>query len=631
MGLDEHEYGATPRTDKSRRCVPMRDGLGSGVVRVPFALPLALAALLGACHGTGSSRAAEDSPPGGSPPRSNILRADYAGSEACAGCHEKEFAAWSRSAMHRMTRAAVGAEIQAPFDGGTFRFKADSAVFERLGQGPALRVRSSSGERLYRITKLLGGRYREDFVGVEVDPAAPDGPARDHERVLPVSFLRWNGQWRYKGYSVLVTERPGLEPGVVWKSTCMFCHNSVPHFTTLFDELSSAEHVSYQGSASEELPVQRAFRYAVSDEDGLRSALADEVHRLDAAIQGEGLEALLASAARQTRERFDESDLLELGIGCETCHGGSREHVREPLRVRPTFALRSDFIQVADAGGHTPSAAEDVNRTCAKCHTVLFSRYPYTWEGATRRNDPGGSTINSGEARDFLLGACSSELSCADCHDAHGGDRRERLDEFGTTTGNRLCVRCHESLASPRALQAHSHHPPDSVGSACANCHMPKKNMGLGYELTRYHRIGSATEARRVEGDRPLECALCHADRNVSQIVETMERWWGKRYDRAALRKLYGHDLRVDVLRTTLIGGKPHERATAAIAAADGGRKDLLPALVLALDDDYPLVRHYVHHAIERLAGEPVPLAMDATGAEIVAQAQRWLDARGTD
>ena len=64
---------------------------------------------------------------------------------------------------------------------------------------------------------------------------------------------------------------------------------------------------------------------------------------------------------------------------------------------------------------------------------------------------------------------------------------------------------------------------------------MPKKNMGLDYALTRYHRIGSPTDPARVERDRPLECALCHADKSVDALVGTMEPWWGKRYDREAL------------------------------------------------------------------------------------------------
>jgi len=595
----------------------------------PLAACIALSSLV-ACHGGAPRSAGQGRQSASALPASNIVRADYIGSEACKDCHPGEYEAWSRSPMHRMTRSIAGAELRAPFDGQTFRFKSDSATMFSAGHERYMRVSSSSqGEQLFRVTKLLGGRQREDFVGVEVDPRQPEGPALDRERVLPVSYLIWNQQWRYKGYSVLVTERPVLEPGVVWQSTCIFCHNSPPHFLTLFDEISGSPAISYQGSASDELPALRAFRYEVTDPDKLMVELSRELEKLGAPPidPGEDLAQALARAAASTRERFGEAHLLELGIGCETCHGGSREHAKDPSRARPTFALQSDFVRVTDAAGRTPSSAQDINRTCAKCHTVLFSRYPYTWEGMRRREAPGGSSINSGEARDFLLGSCSTAMSCADCHDAHGRDERTRLDELGTPAGNRVCVRCHQHLRGEQALRAHSHHPAASAGSACLGCHMTKKNMGLAYDLTRYHRIGSPTDRRRVEGDRPLECALCHADRSVEQVVLTMERWWGKRYDRAALRRLYGHDLRINVLRATLLGGKPHERAAAAIAVADAGRQDLLPQLVHALDDQYPLVRYYVHHAVERLAG-PVALDMNATGSELRAQAERWLKAR---
>ena len=43
-----------------------------------------------------------------------------------------------------------------------------------------------------------------------------------------------------------------------------------------------------------------------------------------------------------------------------------------------------------------------------------------------------------------------------------------------------------------------------------------------------------------------------------------MEKWWGKRYDRAQLKQLYGADLRENPIRITLLGGKPHEQALAA-------------------------------------------------------------------
>ena len=41
------------------------------------------------------------------------------------------------------------------------------------------------------------------------------------------------GASRYKGYSVMVKERPGLHVGGVWNQTCIFCHNTMPYFDAL--------------------------------------------------------------------------------------------------------------------------------------------------------------------------------------------------------------------------------------------------------------------------------------------------------------------------------------------------------------------------------------------------------------
>ena len=156
---------------------------------------------------------------------------------------------------------------------------------------------------------------------------------------------------------------------------------------------------------------------------------------------------------------------------------------------------------------------------------------------------------------------------------------------------------------------------------------MPKKNLGLAYELTRYHRIGSPTDRERVEGDRPLECALCHTDKSVDQLVSTMERLWRKRYDRAALHRLYGQDLRVNALEATLSYGKAHEQGTAVAIAGRDRRRDWLPLVVLQLANDYPLVRYFARHSLERITAAPLPIDMNAPGADILKSAQTYLTA----
>ena len=82
-----------------------------------------------------------------------------------------------------MTRLPDGARIRAPFDGSEFHFKSDRARFESEGGARFMRVASASaGTHLYRVTKVIGGRYREDFAGVEVPE---DGSARAGLAIAP--------------------------------------------------------------------------------------------------------------------------------------------------------------------------------------------------------------------------------------------------------------------------------------------------------------------------------------------------------------------------------------------------------------------------------------------------------------
>jgi predicted CXXCH cytochrome family protein len=602
--------------------------------------------------------------PGPSVVHSNVLRADYAGSRACAACHSDIYARWEASPMRRMTRLAspsMGAPpgspgagpippeaaIQAPFDGSVFRFKGDAVTMEEHGGRKYMRLASQkAGAALYRVTKVIGGRYREDFAGYEVSgteaESAPIG--NPHlESVLPVSYLIFAKTWRYKGYSVMVKERPWIEKGgAAWQKTCIFCHNTPPALASMYDELLGGAGKPYQGSVSDRfLPPDRLWKPRITDAAGLSLALGEEIAFLrgepaksaadagPAPSEGRATE-LLGEAIKVTRARFGQRQLIEVGIGCEACHNGSKEHVEDPSR-RPSFAIQSPLLEMTTPDprrqGRPAGRAEWINRTCARCHTVLFSRYPFTWEGGQRDEAPGGSSINSGEARDYLLGGCSAEMSCAACHDPHTEDSREDLDALGTTAGNRVCLGCHAKYKGREALGAHSHHAPEGEGSACLSCHMPKKNTGLTYRLTRYHRIGSPTDKARVEKDRPLECALCHADRSVASLLETMERWWGRRYDRGALRSLYGADLSVNPLLRTVTDGKPHEQITAAAVLGERGPRgaSAAAALVPLLSHGYPLVRSWALAAIERVLGKPLRVDLDGDAAQIDAAGRALL------
>ena len=579
---------------------------------------LALALIAAACGASKTSQARQT--PSGGVIASNMLRGDYAGSQACAECHRDLYEQWAASPMRNMTRDAATAKLRAPFAGETLRVGAETATMTTEGKAHYMRVDGPAGTHRFRITKVIGGRYREDFVGVA------EGEEDTAEHVLPATYVFSTKSWRYKGYSVMVPERPRMSWQGVWSRECIPCHNTLPYVTMLYDELYGPGLPGYQGKLSDRLmPLSRTWPAKALDEDGLTRVLDAEIDFLGGDHPDKpGLRAALPAAATAMLKHLDGPHLVEIGVGCEACHNGAREHTIE-TSVTPSFEPRSRLVGITPPKGQPGTRAQWINRICAKCHTVLFSHYPYTWEGGKRREHPGGSSTNSGEGRDFQLGSCSTQMSCTTCHDPHTADPRDKLAEMGTPAGNKICVSCHTKMNTAQAVEEHTHHKGGSAGSACIACHMAKKNMGLDYGLVRYHRIGSPTEERRVTGDRPLECALCHADYSVEKIVSTMETWWGKHYDRSELQALYGPNLDVNALYATLERGKPHEQAAAIAVLGEAKDRNAIAGIVPHLAHAYPLVRYFAQHALQLITGDPVAIDVGAPAAEVTRAAQAWL------
>ena len=595
-------------------------------------IPLVLAA---ACGGSISpGKMAESAAP--DVVTSNIARGDYAGTASCEPCHADIYASWTRAPMHNMTRLPGATNLDAPFDGRTFHFKNDTATLETVDGDRYMQIDSpKTGAEIFRVTKVIGGHYREDFAGLRVDAAQKNarviGDSHD-ESVLPVSYLLGAKSLRYKGYSVMTPERDGLRAGPTWNRTCIFCHNTAPYLSSMLGALAGPDAKPYQGEVVDALlPPDRRARFEVTEEDGLRDAVSAEISFLHGSTEKlaiKNVQTALISAVEATRADFWQRDLVEVGIGCESCHGGSREHVKNPS-VKPSFVPHASFVRASDA-----PASVEITRTCARCHQVLFSGYPFTWEGGKRGEDNrGGSHINSGEARDFLMGHCAQKMSCVDCHDPHAPGNEKRIRELeDTPAGNAVCVRCHSKYGTEDALRAHAHHDPKGEGGKCMNCHMPRKNMSLGGATTRYHRIGSPTDRERVENDRPLECALCHEKKSVREILSDMKRLWGKSYDERKLVALYGENLDQNAILATLATGKPHEKAPALFVA---GQTKMITAAKYAeheLTNGYPIVRGYAERALEAMVGESAPfdpLAED--DAKIADEARSWLAKRPLD
>lgn len=341
------------------------------------------------------------------------------------------------------------------------------------------------------------------------------------------------------------------------------------------------------------------------------------------------------------REVFD-SQVAELGIACEACHGPAADHVaanRDPLRrYRLHFSGAADPT-VVEPRRLAPRASSEV---CGQCHGVSLSdeidwlangyRYragddleatrdlvrPAVGAPAERLaeladRDPtavasrfwsdGMVRVSGREYSGMLESACAQrgELTCLSCHSMHASDPDDQL--AAGMDGDAACLQCHDAYRGRQALESHSHHPAASSGSRCANCHMPHTTYGL-LSAIRSHWIDSPSVRSSVETGRPNACNLCHLDQTLEWSAAHLSRWYGappvelappEREIAAALLWSLSGDAGQRALLAWGMGWEP--------ALETSGRTWLVPYLGHLLDDSYATVRFIASRSLRSQPG----------------------------
>lgn len=341
------------------------------------------------------------------------------------------------------------------------------------------------------------------------------------------------------------------------------------------------------------------------------------------------------------------SEVAELGISCEACHGPGHEHIRvnrDPLR-RFTFH-RSDQPDLTIVQPARLSAQASAH-VCGQCHgmnvfknDVLRTGERYRAGGdltktkiVLRTSDrklteldkpdwprlqkhmqrqypsfleerfwPDGMVRVSGREHNAMIeSACfdTRELSCLSCHSMHNHiDRTDQL-AYGMDT-NEACLQCHEQYRGHEALAAHTHHPVGSSGSECYNCHMPHTTYGL-LKAIRSHLIDSPSAQGTLDTGRPNACNLCHLDQPLSFAASYLNQWYGqetpplpdehKKVSAALLWALRG-DASQRALIAWHMGWEPAVQAS--------GKDWMGAALAHLLNDPYSAVRYIAARSLKR-------------------------------
>ncbi|MEM9193370.1 MAG: cytochrome c3 family protein [Myxococcota bacterium] len=337
-------------------------------------------------------------------------------------------------------------------------------------------------------------------------------------------------------------------------------------------------------------------------------------------------------------DRFD-TEVAELGIACEACHGPGARHAaenRDPLR-----RYRLHLGPEADPSIVNPErlSPERSSEVCGRCHgqritddlsAFLVRGDPFIpGEDLSRYSEPlfhdssldgervfgarfwsdGTPRLTAYEYQGLLQSSCANdpEFACTSCHGMHEGDPRGQLRPRDDE--DELCTTCHSEYADAEAEAAHSEHP---ATLECTDCHMPKVVYGL-IGAHRSHRI----EIPDPAADRPDACTLCHVERS-------------KHWASAALG-VDGEVREGSALERLLAAGDPIERALAAAAlgrpnarnrAQDGQRMGLLVDAMV--EDSYPAVRFIAARSLRSLAA---PIELDYREHWGPTERRRWAEA----
>lgn len=502
----------------------------------------------------------------------------FVGSETCRACHADHYTSWRRTHHAQMTQRPAPDTVQGAFDGRTVRYEGQQARPFRDGERFLIDVPTGGVEGRGRRTAevaLLVGSRRYQ----QYFEAQPRGDSTAYVR-LPILWHIEQQRWLHLNTVFLGPDDPDwYANAATWNANCIFCHNTGPE------------------------PRARATIGRSTD-----------------------------------RAQFD-SEVAELGISCESCHGAGAAHAthhRDPLaRYAAHFAGAGDPTAVNPARLDQQRAVS----VCGQCHGARLPNPPsraVQWfsTGPTFRagdrlldhvtpieadtpvvdGDPeqfalrfwrdGTARLSAYEFQGTTASACYTKgaMTCGSCHAMHRGDPHGQLRP--DLPGNALCTQCHEAIG--RDVRAHTRHDPAGSGSSCVECHMPKIVYGV-LEIHRSHRIERPDPARDGELARPHACTLCHTDRTLPWAAEQLQKLWavdqrapGKRGDGAPL------DL-PDAIASLHAG----DAAVRAVYAAALGRDSAAPPpettvvqrahLAVAMGDGYPSIRWLAQRSLQRL------------------------------
>jgi len=503
-------------------------------------------------------------------------RGGYVSSEACESCHPSEYVSWKKTYHRTMTQVATSESILGTYDDVHMQFRNRPYHFQSRDGEFWVTMADPEWEAALR---LQGGDLE----------SIADVPMVTRKVVMTTGSHNMQGYWI-----------PGSKGNEVWQ---------LPWYWLPEEQLW----IPREGTFLEPPGGVRQFNMWNQTCIGCHSV--------------NGNPGLGAHAEWQA-----DSQVAELGIACEACHGPGFEHIEKhrnsgvPVSKKTAGALPDHTIF-----NPLKYDADLASQACAQCHSANdfrdygeFFRTGIKFRPGKRLEefrviyDPksppeppvegywkngfwsdGANRVGGDEYLGMIGSACfeGGKLSCLSCHSMHHSDPDKQL--IHGVASNEACLTCHENYRD--SLTQHTHHVADSSGSLCYNCHMPHTSFALMRGL-RSHRIDSPDVASSVQSGRPNACNQCHVDQSLQWTAEHISKWYDqplpelsepqKTTADSILHLLSGHAVQ-RALAAWSLGWKPAQEIS--------GNDWQAPLLAHLLYDPYFAVRMVAYRALRKL------------------------------
>ena len=536
---------------------------------------------------------------------------EYVSSQTCRSCHPGRFSTWHRT-FHRTMTQVAGPDSVIPSHTGQF----DGQVLQSRGRRYQL---SRRGDEFW--ARMVDPDWDRDRRARGIADGSETPPLVDRRIVMTTGSHHQQTYW--------VASRWGFE---LLQFPWEFHIEEKLWFPTEDAELREESSERYSGHWNSSC----IHCHSVASNPGFLEAGSTRVRSktADAGFVIPGMGRASSDTLRPKNAAFF-SEVAELGISCEACHGPAARHVA--YHRNPARRLVSRFDNDADPTIVNPARLDHVSSSqiCGRCHALkmphqkkrlLTERDPYrpgddlgkhyrlvgfddpvhqemSRQGSHLYWNDGSCRLGGREFLGQVASKCytQGQMSCLSCHAMHDSDPNDQL--AAGMRGDRACLQCHTEYIGSR-LTEHTHHAGGSSGSRCYNCHMPHTAYAL-FTAIRIHRIKSPRVLPVEHAAQPNACNLCHLDRSLAWSSRWMQDWYGhlpaeldaeERELAAGVLWMMRGDAALRAIAAWHTGWEPARQAS-------GGAEWAAPLLARLLEDSYSAVRFISWRNLRALPG----------------------------